>query len=257
MDFCNKKIFTILLNSIKGVINIDTKAFHKISYGLYVIGSALDGKYNGQIANTVFQISSDPATIAISINKKNLTNQFIKDGRFFSVSVLAKDTPLSFIGNFGFKSGRDVDKFENVSFKLALNGTPVPTENIVSFLEAEVINILEVETHTIFIGRVTNAEVLSNAEPMTYSYYHLVKKGSVPTTAPLTASQEEEKNNVSNKSEEEKMNKYECSVCGYVYDPVVGDPDSGVAPGTAFESIPEGWVCPICGAEKGQFQPVE
>lgn len=97
---------------------VDTKAFHKLSYGLYVIGSTREGRLNGQIANTVFQISSNPATVAISINRKNLTNEFIKDSKVFSVSVLAKETPLDFIGHFGFRSGREIDKYKNVSFKM-------------------------------------------------------------------------------------------------------------------------------------------
>lgn len=233
------------------MINIDTKIFRKISYGLYVIGSTKDGKYNGQIANTFFQISSDPATVAISINKGNLTNEFIKASKVFSVSVLPNTVPLSFIGHFGFKSGRDMDKYQSVSYKKGVTGAPVLLENTLGYLEAEVVDILEVETHTIFIGKVIEAEVLGQDEPMTYAYYHQLKRGSAPPPAPKNKTEEKEKKELSN------MKKYVCTACGYVYDPAQGDPDSGVAPGTAFEDIPEDWVCPVCGVGKDMFEVEE
>jgi len=228
---------------------MDPKLFYKISYGLYVVGSTKDGKINGQIANTMFQISSDPATVAISINKKNLTHEYINDSKVFSVSILPSTASLDFIGNFGFKSGREHHKYQTVSFKKGDNGAPILLENSLGFLEAEVINKLEVETHTVFIGRVTNAEIISNEEPLTYAQYHLIKRGYTPSTAPISTPDGQ-------KNEVNKEQKYRCSVCGYVYDPVSGDPDSGIAPGTAFEDIPEDWVCPICGATKAQFQPL-
>lgn len=237
---------------------MDAKIFHKVSYGLYVIGSTKDGAFNGQVANTFFQISAEPATVAISINKNNLTNEFIKASKVFSVSILPKSVPINFIGHFGFKSGRDMDKYQSLSYKKGVTGAPVLLENTVGYLEAEVISSLDVETHTIFIGKVIEAEVLSQEDPMTYAYYHQVKRGSVPPAAPTYI--KEEKNNETNfeeKKEENSVKKYVCSVCGYVYDPAQGDPDSGVAPGTAFEDIPEDWVCPVCGVGKDQFEVEE
>jgi len=237
---------------------MDSKAFRTLSYGLYIIGSAHDGKLNGQVANTVFQISSYPGTIALGINKQNLTNQLIKNSKKFSVAVLAKNTSLSLIGNFGFKSGREADKFTNYSYKLGAGGTPVLLDSTIAYFEAEVADIVEVETHTVFIGRVTEAEVLSSEEPMTYAYYHQLKKGAVPPAQASTpASQPEENTATGQKQENPKMKKYQCSICGYIYDPAVGDPDSGIAPGTAFEDIPADWVCPICGASKDQFETVD
>ncbi|ATW28156.1 rubredoxin [Candidatus Formimonas warabiya] len=237
---------------------MDPKVFHKISYGLYVIGSTREGAFNGQIANTVFQISADPATVAVSINRNNLTNEFIKASKVFSVSILPTTVALDFIGHFGFKSGRDIDKYQKVSFKPGVTGAPVLLEQTVGYLEAEVIDSIEVETHTLFIGKVIDAEVLSTEEPMTYAYYHQVKRGSAPPTAPTYIKEEK---NVENKpegtKEDPKMKKYQCTVCGYVYDPAQGDPDSGIAPGTAFEDIPEDWVCPVCGVGKDQFEPAE
>lgn len=238
---------------------MDPKIFHKISYGLYVIGSTSKGTFNGQIANTVFQISAEPAIVAISINKHNLTNEFIKASKVFSVSILPKSASLDFIGHFGFKSGRDIDKYQTVSFKRGMSGAPILLEQSVGYFEAEVINSVEVETHTVFFGKVINAEVFSDEEPMTYAFYHQVKKGLVPPAAPLPLKPEtgtKAENRIEDPKGNNKMKKYQCSVCGYVYDPAQGDPDSGIAPGTAFEDIPDDWACPICGVGKDQFVPV-
>lgn len=237
---------------------MDTKIFHKLSYGLFVIGSTKEGKFNGQIANTVFQISSDPATVAISINKKNLTHEFIKSSNVFSVSILPQSVPLDFIGFFGFKSGRDIDKYQSVSFKQGETGAPLLLENTVGYLEAEVVSNLDVETHTVFIGKVINSEVLSSELSITYAYYQQAKRGLTPANAPthIIVNQHAKKQKEV-KEGDNRLKKYECSVCGYVYDPAVGDPDSGIAPGTAFEDIPEDWVCPTCGVSKGDFEPVE
>lgn len=236
---------------------MDSKIFHKITYGLYVISSTKEEKINGQIANTVFQISSDPATVAISINKKNLTHEFIESSKVFSVSILPISVPLDFIGHFGFKSGKDIDKYQSISYKKGETGAPYLVENTLGYLEAEVINSIDVETHTIFIGKVTNSDVLSNEEPMTYAYYQQVKRGTTPPTAPTHITAEKETNQQDINKEDNTMKKYQCSVCGYVYDPAVGDPNSGIAPGTAFEDIPEDWNCPVCGVNKDQFEPVE
>lgn len=234
---------------------MDTKIFRKISYGLYVIGATKEGKFNGQIANTVFQISSEPATVAISINKKNLTHEFIEASGTFSVSVLPESTALNFIGHFGFKSGREIDKYQSLMYKQGVTGAPILLENTAGYLEAEVINSLDVETHTIFIGKVINSEVLSAEKPMTYAYYQQVKRGNTPAAAPTHISVEKENNKQDKRREDNKMEKYRCLVCGYVYDPAKGDPDSGIAPGTSFEDIPEDWVCPVCGVSKDQFEP--
>jgi flavin reductase (DIM6/NTAB) family NADH-FMN oxidoreductase RutF/rubredoxin len=227
---------------------MDLKALYKLGYGLYVICSKKGDKFNGQIANTVFQVCSEPPTIAVAINRQNLTNGFISESKVFTVSIISQDTPLSFIGNFGFKSGRDVDKLQGINYRLGETAAPIVLDNTLAYLEAKVINQLEVGTHTIFIGEVVAADVLKEGEPMTYAYYHLVKRGSTPKTAP---SYIEEK-----KEAAPKMAKYKCSVCGYIYDPDLGDPDGGIKPGTPFEKLPDGWVCPVCGASKDQFEKV-
>lgn len=163
---------------------MDTKALHKISYGLYIIGAGKDDRENAQVANSVVQVSAEPAIISVCLNKNNLTHEFVTGSRSFSVSVLGQDTPLRFIGNFGFKSGRDTDKLEGVKHLKGVTGAPVVTENAVAYLEAEVIAEADVATHTIFIGKLVAAKVLGEGEPMTYAYYHQVKRGTTPKTAP-------------------------------------------------------------------------
>jgi flavin reductase (DIM6/NTAB) family NADH-FMN oxidoreductase RutF len=163
---------------------VNRKALHKISYGLYVVTSRKSDDFNGQIANTVFQVTSEPAAIATSINKQNLTHKFIRESNVFAASVLSKNTPLKFVGHFGFKSGRDIDKFERINYKVGRTGAPVVLDYAVACLEAEVIKEVDVGTHTIFIGRVVDAEILTNEEPMTYAYYHLIKRGVTPKAAP-------------------------------------------------------------------------
>jgi len=227
---------------------MNLKALHKCSYGLYVISSRKGDRFSGQIANTVFQVTSDPPTVAVSINKENLTHEFIVESKVFTASVLSQDTPLSFIGNFGFKSGREVDKLKDVNYKLGETKAPIVLDHSLAYLEARVINQVDVGTHTIFIGEVVGADVLRESEPMTYAYYHQVKRGITPKTAPSYI--EERKETAF------KMAKYKCSVCGYIYDPDLGDPDGGIKPGTPFEEIPDDWVCPVCGASKDQFEKV-
>jgi len=163
---------------------MNLKALHNLSYGLYVVASQKQGKLNAQIANTVVQVTSDPPTIAVSINKQNLTHEFISEGKVFTASILSQDTPLSFIGHFGFKSGREVDKLKDVNYKLGEAKAPIVLDHSLAYLEARVINQLDVGTHTIFIGKLVGADVLREGEPMTYAYYRQVKRGTTPKTAP-------------------------------------------------------------------------
>ena len=163
---------------------MDLKALYKLGYGLYVIGSHQGDKLNAQIANTVFQITSEPPTVAVSINKNNLTHEYIQASRVFTASVLCQAAPLPFIGGFGFKSGRDIYKLTNINYKIGETKAPVILDHATAYLEAEVIQDVDVGTHTIFIGRIVAAEVLSDEICMTYDYYHQVKRGTTPKTAP-------------------------------------------------------------------------
>ncbi|MFH0769308.1 MAG: flavin reductase [Chloroflexota bacterium] len=227
---------------------MNLKALYKLGYGMYVIGSGMGDKLNGQIANTVFQITSDPPTIAVSINKSNLTHQLIKENKVFTASVLCQDTPLSFIGLFGFKSGRDINKLEGIDYKIGETDAPVIIENTVSYIEAKVLKEIDVGSHTIFIGNIVAADVLNEKPCMSYDYYHQVKRGSTPKTAPSY---------IAEKVEGANGTKYRCTVCGYIYDPDSGDPDNGINPGTSFTDLPNDWVCPVCGVSKSAFERID
>jgi flavin reductase (DIM6/NTAB) family NADH-FMN oxidoreductase RutF len=163
---------------------MNLEALHKLGYGMYVIGSHKGDKLNGQIANTVFQITSEPPTVAVSINKSNLTHEYIKASQVFSAAVLCQATPLPYIGSFGFRSGRDVDKLQGVNYRIGQTGSPIFIDHATAYLEAEVIQDVDVGTHTIFIGKIVAAEVLTEDPCMTYEYYHQVKRGTTPRTAP-------------------------------------------------------------------------
>lgn len=228
---------------------MNLKALYKLSYGLYVVSSRNGGRLNGQIANTVFQVTSEPPTIAVSINKKNFTHEFINESKVFLVSVLSQDTPLSFIGRFGFKCGRDIDKFKGINYKLSESQCPVVTEHALAFLEARVVQEVDVGTHTIFIGELAGAEVLKEGEPMTYAYYQQIKRGATPKTAPGYIAERKETAS--------DMAKYRCTVCDYIYDPELGDPDGGIKQETPFEELPDDWACPVCGATKSEFERME
>jgi flavin reductase (DIM6/NTAB) family NADH-FMN oxidoreductase RutF/rubredoxin len=228
---------------------MNPKTLYKLSYGLYVVCSKKDGKLNGQIANTVFQVCSEPPIIAVALNKQNLTNEFVSASKVFTVAILSQETPLSFIGGFGFKSGKDVDKFKGINYKMGETEAPIVLDNTLAYIEAKVTNRVDVSTHTIFIGEIVAADILKEGEPMTYAYYHQVKRGTTPKTAPTYIEEKKEATT--------KMAKYKCQVCGYIYDPEKGDPDGGIKPGVPFEKLPDDWVCPVCGATKDQFDKLD
>lgn len=228
---------------------MNPNTLHKISYGMYIICSKSGTKFNGQIANTVFQITSEPATLAVSINKQNLTHDYIVDSGLLTISILSEKAPMPLIGNFGFKSGRDIEKFAEVKYHLGQNGVPIIDEHCLGYVEGQVVQVIDVQTHSVFIVKVTEADITSQEEPMTYAYYHQVKKGTAPKTAPTYLKEE--------KKPQGKLPRYKCSICGYIYDPELGDPDSGIKPGTAFEDIPADWICPVCGVSKALFEKEE
>jgi ferric-chelate reductase [NAD(P)H] len=164
--------------------DLDRRAFQDLSYGLYIVTSRDEERFNGQIVNTVIQVTSDPARVAVIINKKNLTHEFILKSKSFGVSVLEESAPLSFFGPFGFRSGRDFDKFTKVKFREGITGCPLVTEHALSCLEAEVFEEIDLGSHTVFIGNVVNSEVLTTGRPLTYRYYHENLKGKPSKNAP-------------------------------------------------------------------------
>jgi len=233
--------------------NLDTSALFTLSYGLYTIGSFSGDRLNAQIANAVFQITSNPARIAVAINRTELTNEFIKTSGYLAVGVLSQTADMSFIGHFGFKSGRDIDKFATKEYIRTQSGCPCPRDNTLACLELKIESSVEVDTHTLFIGALTGCSLLGEGKPMTYNYYQEVLRGKTPPTAPSFKAAQTTCDTQESPKEEKKMAKYVCNVCGYVYDPEVGDPDGGIASGTAFKDIPDDWVCPVCGVGKDQF----
>ena len=166
------------------VQGIDNKALFNLSYGLYIVGSCNDGKLNAQVANAVMQITGDPITMAVCVNKQNYTTEFISSSGVFSVSVLEEDVPMTYIGQFGFKSGRDIDKFKDTDYILSGSGAPVVKGWCLSGFEARVIDRIDVHTHVLFVGEVLSAEVFKEGTALTYANYHLIKKGKSPKTAP-------------------------------------------------------------------------
>jgi len=163
---------------------LDLESLFKLSYGMCILTSKQGDKVNGCIVNTVFQLTPEPPTVAVSVNRQCLTHQFINDSKVFAVSILSEAASLPFIGRFGFRSGRDINKFEQVKCRPGATGSPIVLDNTVAFLEAELIQSVDVESHTLFIGRVVACETLDKAAyPMTYTYYRDVKHGRTPKSA--------------------------------------------------------------------------
>jgi len=226
---------------------MNRNALAKIVSGVYIVGSTKEGKMNGQIINSLIRITADPVFVAFSINKDNLTCEYLRTSGVFSISMLSQQVPMPFIGLFGFKTGREVDKFATAKYQLGKTGAPIVTEHCVAWMEGRVTNAIECETHVVFFGELVDYELLIDAPVLTYDYYSTVMKGkssrNAPTYVPPTPKTAPE------------GKKYTCSICGYTYDPQVGDPEHGIAPGTPFDQLPEDWTCPVCGASKSQFEP--
>ena len=211
---------------------MNKNAFRSLSYGVYII-STLDGKRpTGCVANSVMQITSSPATIAVSMNHDNYTNSCIKESGKFAVSILSEQSAPGLIGTFGFQSGKEVNKFDGVD-ALEKEGISVVADAC-AYVVCKVIDKMETPTHTVFLGEVIDADVLKAEEPMTYAYYHKVVKGKSPKNAPTYIAEEKE--------EKAESAKWVCGICGYVYE---GE--------ESFEELPEDFVCPICKQPKQVF----
>jgi len=235
---------------------LDLESLYKLNYPMCIICSKKNGRFNGCIVNTVFQMVPEPPMVAVSLNNECLTHEYITYSGAFTISVLAERTPLEMIRKWGFKSGRNIDKFEQVKYKTGLTGVPIVLDNAASFIEAEVLEAINAETHTLFIGRIIACETIDEQKiPMTYTYYRDAKGGKTPRTAATYIA--EKKPTETLKQGANNMKKYKCLMCGYIYDPAIGDPDSDIEAGTAFEALPDDWVCPDCGVGKDEFEPVE
>lgn len=161
---------------------MNKSALYQLSYGVYVVSTWDKGRATGCTANSAMQITSSPATVAVSINHDNYTNQCIQDTGKFAVSILGENTDPGVIGTFGFYSGKDTDKFEKVEPVIKSFLPVVP--DACGYIVCEVIDKLETSSHTVFLGQVVDADVLKQDTPMTYAYYHNVIKGKSPKNAP-------------------------------------------------------------------------
>lgn len=214
---------------------INKNAFWNLSYGVYIV-STLDGeRATGCVANSAMQVTSEPATIAVSINHDNFTNSCIEKTGKFAISILSEQSNPGLIGTFGFQSGKDMNKFDGVE-AIQKSGISVAADAC-GYLVCKVIDKMETATHTVFLGEVIEADVLKSEEAMTYAYYHKVVKGKSPKNAPTYIEEEQEV--------APKNGKWVCSICGYEY--------AGMIP---FEEVPEEFVCPLCKQPKSVFKYV-
>ena len=238
-----------------------------MSYGMYLVATELNGSKAGYIANTAFQVTSSPEQVAISCHKNNETTEIIRQAGAFSVSILKKELDVKIIGNFGFMSGSDLDKFQGVKTITAKTGMPIVMDESVAWLDCKVSQMVDVGSHWLIIGEVVDSDVISDEEPLTYKYYREKYKMFSPKNSPTYIEQdtleEEEAEQKDVQKEEPKEEKGEsagepfvCMICGYTYDPAVGDPTVGIPPGTSWEDVPEDYKCPICNASKEYFKEI-
>lgn len=200
---------------------MNKEGLKKLSYGIYIINT----KNSGCVVNTLTQVTNDKVIVAI--NKENYTNKMLKENKIFNATVLTTNTNMEIIQTFGFTSSKENDKYKNFQIEKDTNNIPYIKENMAALIECEVINEIDLDTHTIFIAKILNTKNLSNEEVMTYDYYHKIKNGITPPKAPTY---------------ERPKKGYKCKICGFVYE---------------GESLPENFVCPICGAPASAFEKIE
>ena len=197
---------------------MDNTALFNLSYGVYVVTAWNEGKPTGCTANSAMQITSKPATIAVSINHDNYTNKCIKDTGVFAINILGESVDPMIIGSFGFRSGKDTDKFEGLDFDTTANGLALLKDYVCAVISLKVESTLDLDTHVLFVCRLTDAKVLSDEEPMTYAYYH---------------------KNVKPKPQKTEKKSFVCKICGYVYE---------------GEALPEDFICPWCKHGAADFE---
>ncbi len=198
----------------------DLTALFNIGYGLYVVTSNDGKKDNGLIVNTVTQVTNTPNRVAVTINKENYSHHIIRQTGIMNINCLSTDAPFSVFESFGFRSGRNVDKFADCTPLRSDNGLVFLPRYINSFLSLKVEQYVDLDTHGMFICSITEARVLSSAETMTYTYYQ---------------------NHVKPKPQTEGKKGFVCKVCGYVYE---------------GEELPEDFICPLCKHGAADFEPI-
>lgn len=212
-------------------LNMDKSVLKNISYGMYLVGTKEEKKV-GCIVNSIIQITSSPTIIAVSINHNNYTNEVIKKVKKFSVSILEEETDQNIIGTFGYKTSREIDKYQNVEIE-EREGMPILKENCGAFI-CKVVDTMETSTHTIFLGEIIDTKEANKQKPMTYRYYQEVLKGKSPKNAP-TYIEEKPKTG-------EKKTVWKCNICGYEVE---------------TDTLDENYRCPICGRPASDFTKIE
>ncbi len=234
---------------------MNIEAYFKLTYGLYIIATKLNDKRNGYIANTAFQVTAEPSQIAISCSKDNYTCLMIRQSGIFSISILSQDASAEIIGLFGYNTGEKLDKFKSISFTESKTGSPIVTEDCIAWFDCKVNQQIDVGSHILFIASIEENELIDHiSKPLTYAYYHEVKKGRAPKNAPTYI--DESKFSTKEQSKATPSTKHKCLACGYVYDADEGDSESGISPDTSFEELPEDWICPTCGSSKDVFEAI-
>lgn len=200
---------------------MNTNAMYKIGYGLYILTAHDNGKDNGCITNTLIQVTTTPNRVSITVNKQNYTHDMIHNTGVFNASCLTEDVPFETIKHFGFQSGRDTEKIAvSSSFPRTENGVIYIPFFTNAYICGKVIQEIDLGTHTMFIADVTDADVISEAESVTYSYYH---------------------KNIKPKPESSKTGVFRCKICGYIYDK---------------EELPPDFICPICKHGASDFEKI-
>lgn len=213
---------------------MDYSVLNDLSYGMYIITTKINNKKVGCFINTAMQITSKSPVIAISLNKDNYTNEILKETRKCAISILSEKASSNLISKFGYFSSREINKFDDVNYQ-NIENLPVVLEDVCGYIIGEVMRVIDVDTHDIFLIKVLSTAKVLEQKPMTYSYYHEVLKGTSPKKAP-TYQENKEKS---------KANRYQCTICGYIYD----DSKEEIA----FEDLPDTWTCPLCGVGKDKF----
>ncbi|MDR1728099.1 MAG: flavin reductase [Acidobacteriota bacterium] len=237
---------------------MDETALYKISYGLYVVGVKAEGRFGGCVVDAVAQVSSGkPPMVILGSMNNNQTNRRIKEGCEFTLSVLPEDVHPFVIANFGFQSAQDADKWANVRHTVS-DGLPV-LDDAVAYLRCKVAEAKELATHTVFFCEVADAWKGANAaKPVVYGDYQATMKpaavaafkaykdtGAVPETNLSRTDKAVAATAAPSQAGEAKKPKWQCRVCGYVYE---GD--------VPFEELPDDWRCPLCGMGKDSFDKV-
>ena len=218
---------------------MDLNVLNNITYGMYIVSSSYNDELVGCIVNTITQITSENPILSVSINKNNYTNSILKKSKKIGISILSEKVQKDLIIKFGYNSSKNYNKFENTLYEM-IDNVPVVTDNICSYIIGEIIDVIDVYTHDIFLIKVDSTKKCNEYLEMTYKYYQTNLKGTSPKNAPTY---KEEKGNINS-----IYNKYECIICGHIY-----DEEKELI---KFEDLPDDWKCPVCKVGKDKFRKI-